>query len=173
MTWTAADMAAVDADPANRRTRDPMRHAVPAVKSPGRVVTPPTADELAAHVARFQREVPLERARLAAVDPEGEAEAVALLGQVRARQALLLAADAAAMASRRRIPISGNGHYLESGRDLLTRLGADPGRAHGVMRCPAHEDRSPSLSWRLVPDGRALVHCYAGCTFTAILEAVA
>jgi hypothetical protein len=33
-----------------------------------------------------------------------------------------------------------------------------------VARCPAHEDRSPSLSIREGDDGRVLVHCHAGCT---------
>lgn len=37
-------------------------------------------------------------------------------------------------------------------------------------RCPAHEDRSPSLSIREGQDGRVLIHCFAGCTHTAILE---
>jgi hypothetical protein len=36
---------------------------------------------------------------------------------------------------------------------------------HGwVARCPAHEDRSPSLSVREGDDGRVLVRCFAGCT---------
>jgi hypothetical protein len=61
----------------------------------------------------------------------------------------------------------------ESGRDLLTRLGAPLDRSRGVIRCPAHEDRSPSLSWRLADDGRALVHCFSGCDFEAIVEAIA
>ena len=32
-----------------------------------------------------------------------------------------------------------------------------------VACCPAHEDRSPSLSVREGRDGRVLVHCHAGC----------
>lgn len=38
--------------------------------------------------------------------------------------------------------------------------------------CPAHEDRSPSMSVREVEDGRVLVHCFAGCGVEAILGAV-
>lgn len=38
--------------------------------------------------------------------------------------------------------------------------------------CPAHEDRSPSMSVREVEDGRVLVHCFAGCGVDAILGAV-
>jgi putative DNA primase/helicase len=43
------------------------------------------------------------------------------------------------------------------------------GRGRYVANCPAHEDRSPSLSIREGEDGRVLVHCFAGCTLTAIL----
>lgn len=39
-------------------------------------------------------------------------------------------------------------------------------------RCPAHDDRRPSLSIAEGNDGRALVNCYAGCTPQAIVEAV-
>ena len=39
-------------------------------------------------------------------------------------------------------------------------------------RCPAHEDRRPSLSVSEGDDGRALVHCHAGCTVDAICDAV-
>ena len=39
-------------------------------------------------------------------------------------------------------------------------------------RCPAHEDRRASLSIDEGGDGRALVHCHAGCTADAICDAV-
>lgn len=39
-------------------------------------------------------------------------------------------------------------------------------------QCPAHEDRSPSLSIREGDDGRVLVHCFAGCSIEAICEAL-
>lgn len=35
--------------------------------------------------------------------------------------------------------------------------------------CPAHEDRGPSLSVKELPDGRILMHCFAGCGTDAIL----
>lgn len=38
-----------------------------------------------------------------------------------------------------------------------------------VARCPAHEDRSPSLSIGKGDDGRVLLHCHAGCTPEAIM----
>lgn len=57
---------------------------------------------------------------------------------------------------------------------LLDRL--DGVRANGpgrwVARCPAHEDRSPSLSIRETSDGTVLIHDFAGCSPTDILAAV-
>lgn len=38
--------------------------------------------------------------------------------------------------------------------------------------CPAHADRSPSLSIRDMDDGRTLVHCFAGCSVDEVLQAV-
>jgi putative DNA primase/helicase len=38
-------------------------------------------------------------------------------------------------------------------------------------RCPAHEDRAPSLSLRQI-EGQALVHCHAGCTTVDVLAAL-
>jgi hypothetical protein len=38
--------------------------------------------------------------------------------------------------------------------------------------CPAHDDRSPSLSIAEGDDGRALVHCFAGCRGEEIARAV-
>jgi hypothetical protein len=39
-------------------------------------------------------------------------------------------------------------------------------------RCPAHGDRSPSLSIAEGRDGRVLIHCFAGCTVDDILSAL-
>jgi hypothetical protein len=38
--------------------------------------------------------------------------------------------------------------------------------------CPAHEDRSPSLTVSEGGDGRALVHCFAGCPVEEIIAAL-
>jgi len=45
-----------------------------------------------------------------------------------------------------------------------------PGR--WVARCPAHEDRTPSLSIREAEDGRILMHCFAGCRTSDVLQAL-
>ena len=37
-------------------------------------------------------------------------------------------------------------------------------------KCPAHDDRSPSLSVSERDDGGALIHCHAGCEPEAIVE---
>lgn len=38
--------------------------------------------------------------------------------------------------------------------------------------CPAHPDRSPSLSISELADGRILLHCFAGCSVHEIVSAV-
>lgn len=41
-----------------------------------------------------------------------------------------------------------------------------------IARCRAHADSSPSLSLSCGKDGRALVHCFAGCKPCDVLAAV-
>ena len=57
---------------------------------------------------------------------------------------------------------------------LLAKL--DKVRRTGAGRwlacCPAHADRSPSLSVRDADDGRVLVHCFSGCGIDEIMGAV-
>jgi putative DNA primase/helicase len=58
--------------------------------------------------------------------------------------------------------------------DRLRGLGIEPavsGNGYSVC-CPAHEDRSPSLTIGIGDDGRVLVHCKAGCSFDAVLAAL-
>ena len=56
---------------------------------------------------------------------------------------------------------------------LLTRVegvrSIGPGR--WVAKCPAHEDRSPSLSVRELEDGTVLIKCFAGCAATDVVAA--
>lgn len=54
-------------------------------------------------------------------------------------------------------------------RALVERLGGRWWGSGGLCRCPAHEDRSPSLSVR--PGlSRLLFHCFAGCPSAAVLD---
>ncbi len=57
---------------------------------------------------------------------------------------------------------------------LLDRLeGVKPsGQGRWLARCPAHEDRSPSLSIRDMGDGRILLKCFAECDTEAVLQAM-
>jgi hypothetical protein len=56
---------------------------------------------------------------------------------------------------------------------LLDRLEGvkSTGAGRWIARCPAHEDRSPSLSIREADDGMTLVRCWAGCEFAEIVGA--
>jgi len=41
-----------------------------------------------------------------------------------------------------------------------------------IACCPSHEDKNPSLSIRDLPDGRILIHCFAGCDIYSILASI-
>src|SRR5229473_1550446 len=41
-----------------------------------------------------------------------------------------------------------------------------------IARCPAHDDRNPSLSLNEAPDGKILVKCHAGCDQAAVVAAL-
>ena len=53
---------------------------------------------------------------------------------------------------------------------VLSRLEHPRQRQDGQWsaRCPAHEDKNPSLSIRETDEGAVLVHCFAGCSFERI-----
>lgn len=57
---------------------------------------------------------------------------------------------------------------LLSPLEKVRQTGADTWTA----RCPAHQDKSPSLSVRELDDGRVLLHCFGGCAVDAVLAAV-
>lgn len=59
----------------------------------------------------------------------------------------------------------------EEGRALVERLGGRWTGTAGLCRCPAHDDRTPSLSVRL-GERSLLLHCFAGCDATDILKAL-
>lgn len=58
--------------------------------------------------------------------------------------------------------------------DILARLEGVRQTSPGqwVAKCPAHKDRSPSLSVRDAGDGRKLLHCFAGCATEHVVEAI-
>lgn len=41
-----------------------------------------------------------------------------------------------------------------------------------LARCPAHDDKSPSLTIKDAGDGRTLIHCFAGCGAVDVVEAL-
>ena len=57
---------------------------------------------------------------------------------------------------------------------LLSRLDRvrKIGNGRWSCRCPAHDDKGPSLSIRELDDGRVLLHCFAGCEANSVLDAV-
>ncbi len=58
--------------------------------------------------------------------------------------------------------------------DFLARLDGKVKRTGGgvIVRCPAHADRSPSLSIAQGDDERILLRCFAGCTVEEITAAM-
>jgi len=61
-----------------------------------------------------------------------------------------------------------------SASPLLDRLEGvkQTGPGRWLAGCPAHKDRSPSLSVRELDDGRVLLHDFAGCATDDVLTAV-
>jgi hypothetical protein len=61
-----------------------------------------------------------------------------------------------------------------SASKLLDRLDRvrQTGPARWLAHCPAHADRSPSLSIRELDDGRVLINCFAACGTDAVLAAL-
>lgn len=58
--------------------------------------------------------------------------------------------------------------------DLIARLEKvrRTSRDSWIACCPAHNDRSPSLTIRGLEDGRILIHCFAGCGAADVMAAV-
>ena len=57
---------------------------------------------------------------------------------------------------------------------LLSRLEGvkHTGNGRWIARCPAHDDKRPSLAIRELDDSRVLAHCFAQCSIEQILAAV-
>jgi len=65
-------------------------------------------------------------------------------------------------------PQMSNLDNLLSHLDKVRRTGEGTFQA----RCPAHDDRGPSLSVRETDDGRVLIHCFAGCDVENVLSSI-
>lgn len=63
---------------------------------------------------------------------------------------------------------------MSAAAKLLDRLERVKPTAPGrwLARCPAHEDRAPSLSIRELDDGRVLLHDFGGCETGNVLAAL-
>lgn len=57
---------------------------------------------------------------------------------------------------------------------ISTKTGAQPRRSNNgyLLRCPAHDDKNPSLSVSESSDGKILLHCHAKCTCKDICAAL-
>jgi len=56
---------------------------------------------------------------------------------------------------------------------FVARLGKVKGRnGSWTAQCPAHDDKSPSLTVREGRDGRVLVHCFGGCPVHEVVGAM-
>jgi putative DNA primase/helicase len=68
------------------------------------------------------------------------------------------------------IPIATASPYFSPAQFLLSRVVPQATGSGWVTRCPAHDDRTPSLSIGVGSDGRVLLYCFAGCSLAAILQ---
>lgn len=64
-----------------------------------------------------------------------------------------------------------NSELKTAGANLVRRLGGVWHEGSGMCRCPAHDDRTPSLSVR-VGDTRLLLKCFAGCDTRDVLRVI-
>ena len=67
-----------------------------------------------------------------------------------------------------------NANYTSNANVLLDQLLKVKSTRNGCWMacCPAHEDKSPSLSIRELDDGRILIKCFAGCSTEEVLSSV-
>lgn len=63
---------------------------------------------------------------------------------------------------------------LSAAQKILDRVAGtrQVGAGRWIARCPAHEDKSPSLSIRENEDGRILLHDFGGCPTSDVLAAI-
>ncbi len=62
---------------------------------------------------------------------------------------------------------------LLSRLDRVSKRRGGGGDGHRwLARCPAHDDKTPSLAIKLTNDEKILVHCFSGCSVETIVSAV-
>lgn len=68
----------------------------------------------------------------------------------------------------------GNPARIRGAATILDRLAAvkQTGPGRWLAKCPAHDDRSPSLSIRELDDGRILLHDFGACQTADVLAAL-
>jgi hypothetical protein len=72
---------------------------------------------------------------------------------------------------RRTIGSTPTNQLEAQGREIVARLGGSWQKGGGMCRCPAHDDRNPSLSIR-PGERRLLFHCFAGCETRTVIRAL-
>jgi hypothetical protein len=68
--------------------------------------------------------------------------------------------------------MSNNSAKWASAREIVSRLGGRFAGHKGSCRCPAHNDKTPSLSVSQTRDGRVLVFCHGGCSQADVIAAL-
>lgn len=63
-------------------------------------------------------------------------------------------------------------HQELDAASIARALGGRRCGAGWKARCPAHDDRAPSLAIHEGRDGRVLVHCFAGCPQQSVIDAL-
>jgi putative DNA primase/helicase len=61
---------------------------------------------------------------------------------------------------------------MSAAATVAEALGGHKTGSGWIARCPAHDDRSPSLSVGCADDGKVLVHCHAGCKQAEVISAL-
>ena len=59
-----------------------------------------------------------------------------------------------------------------SAKEIMKALGGRWQGAYGMARCPVHEDRTPSLKILDAENGDITVHCFAGCDWRDVKDAL-
>lgn len=68
--------------------------------------------------------------------------------------------------------MAGGRYSGRTARDTAEVLRGRRSGAGWIARCPAHDDRNPSLSIAEGKDGRLLLKCFRGCTFEEVIAAL-